>query len=94
MGCRPVSSRLTPIRLRAVPFNITIVKAYAPTSDCDDNERGEFYDKLQNAIDQTLKDILVVQGDWNSKVSRMLVKMTRHLWTLCDDDKNERGLCL
>ena len=26
MGCRPVSSRLITIRLRAVPFNITIVQ--------------------------------------------------------------------
>ena len=33
MGCRPVSSRLITIRLRAVLFNITIVRAYAPTSD-------------------------------------------------------------
>ena len=38
MGCRPVSSRLITIRLRAVPFNITVVQAYAPTSDYDDNE--------------------------------------------------------
>ena len=38
LGCRPVSSRLITIRLRAVPFNITIVQAYAPTSDYDDNE--------------------------------------------------------
>ena len=37
MGCRPVSSRLITIRLRAVPFNITIVQAYAPTSDYNDN---------------------------------------------------------
>ena len=27
MGCHPVSSRLITIRLRAVPFNITIVQA-------------------------------------------------------------------
>ena len=33
MGCRPVSSRLITIRLREVPFNITIVQAYALTSD-------------------------------------------------------------
>ena len=33
MGCHPVSSRPITIRLRAVPFNITIVQAYAPTSD-------------------------------------------------------------
>ena len=50
MGCRPVSSRLITIRLRAVPFNITIVQVYAPTSDYDGNEIKEFYDQLQNAI--------------------------------------------
>ena len=65
MKCHPVSSRLITIHLRAVPFNITTVQAYAPTSDYDDNEIEEFYDQLQNVIDQTpKKDILVVQGDW------------------------------
>ena len=29
-GCRPVSSRLITICLRAVPFNITIVQMYPP----------------------------------------------------------------
>ena len=71
MGCRPVSSRLVTIRPRAVPFNITIVQAYAPTSDYDNNEIEEFYDQLQNVVDQTpKKDILVVQGDWNAKVGK------------------------
>ena len=59
IGCRPVSSRLITIRLRAVPFNITIVRAYAPTSDYDDKKIEEFYEKLQNVIDQTSKDIVV-----------------------------------
>ena len=45
MGYRPVSSRLITIRLRAVPFNITIVQACAPTSDYDDNKIEEFYDQ-------------------------------------------------
>ena len=67
MGCRPVTSRFITIRLRAVPFTITIVQAYAPTSDYNDNKIEEFYDQLQNVIGQTpKKDILVVQGDWNA----------------------------
>ena len=71
MGCRPVSSRLITIHLRAVPFNIKIVQAYAPMSDYDDNETEEFYDQLQNVIDQTpKKDIIVVQGDWNANVGK------------------------
>ena len=61
MGCRPVSSRLITIHLRA------IVQANAPTSDYDNNNIEEFYDQLQNVIDQTpKKDILVVRGDWNA----------------------------
>ena len=71
MGCRPVFSRFITIRLRAVPFNITIVQAYAPTSDYDDNKIEEFYDKLQNVFDQKpKKDILVVQGDRNAQVGK------------------------
>ena len=56
MGCRPVSSRLITICLRAVPFNITIVQAYTPTSDYDDNEIEKFYDQLEIVIDQTPKN--------------------------------------
>ena len=55
MGRRPVSSRLNTIRLRAVPFNITIVQAYAPTSDHDDNEVEKFYDQPEDVINQTQK---------------------------------------
>ena len=96
MGCHPVSSRLITIRLRAVPFNITIVQAYAPTSDYDDNKIEEFYDQLQNVIDQTpKKDILVVQGDWNAKVGRDACRNWQGICgPFCNDDTNERGLRL
>ena len=57
------------VRLRASPFNITIIQVYAPTSNYDDNEVDEFYRELQSLVDQTPKqDIQVVQGDWNAKV--------------------------
>ena len=36
-------------------MNITVVQAYAPTSDYADNEIEGFYDQLQNVIDQTPK---------------------------------------
>ena len=63
-----VFRRLITIHLRAVPCNITVAQAYAPTSDYDDSEIEEFYDQLENVIDQKLKkNILVVQGDLNAK---------------------------
>ena len=96
MGCRPVSSRLITICLRAVPFNIIIVQVYAPTSDYDDNETEEFYDQPQNVIDQTPKnDILVVQGNWNAKVGKYACGNWQGICKrFCNDDTNERGLRL
>ena len=70
--------------------------AYAPTLDHDDNEIEEFYDQLQNVIDQTpRKDILVVQGDWNAKVGRDACGNWHGICgPFCDDDTNERRLRL
>ena len=68
IGYRPISSRLMTVRLRANPFNITMIQVYAPTSSYDDSEVDVFYRELQSLVDQTPKqDILVVQGDWNAK---------------------------
>ena len=96
MGCRPVSSRLITIRLRAVHFNITIVLMYVPTSNYEDNEIEEFYDQLQNVIDQTpKKDILVVQGVWNAKVGKDACGNWQGIGgPFCNNDRNERGLRL
>ena len=71
LGCRPVSSRLILIRPRAAPFNITIIQVYAPSSGHDDSEVDHFYLQLQETIDKTQKkEILVVHGDWKSKVGK------------------------
>ena len=50
MGCRPVSSKLITIRIRASPFNIKIIQAYAPSSDYNDDAGEEFYDHLQEIL--------------------------------------------
>ena len=50
MGCRPVSSRLITIRLKASPLNTTIIQAYAPTTDYDDDDIEDFCDQLQEVI--------------------------------------------
>ena len=99
-GCclrmQPVSSRLISIRLRAAPFNITIIQVYAPTSGHVDSEVDHFYQQLQETIDKTpKKDILVVQGDWNAKVG----KDAQADWgevcgPYCNVETNERGLRL
>ena len=94
MGCRPVSSRLITIRLRVVPFNITVGHTYTPKSDCDHNEIKEFYDQLLNVIDQTSKrGVLVVHGDLKAKVGKDAFANWQGMRGLfCNNDINEGGL--
>ena len=93
LGCRQTSSRLISIRLRASPFNMTIVQVYAPTSDASDDTIEEFYSQLQdivNSIDK--KDILIIQGDWNSKVGVDATEdWGNHCGPSCNATTNERG---
>ena len=66
IDCYPISNRLITILLRAKPFKITIIKAYAPTSAYSYEDVEVFYEELQKVLNKTpKKDILVVQGDRN-----------------------------
>ena len=96
MGCRPVSSQLITIRLKASPFNITIIQAYARTTDYNDDDIEDFYDQLQEVIDQMpKKDILVVQGDWNVKIGEDASTNWKGICgQYCNPETNERGLRL
>ena len=38
MSCQPISSRFICMRLKATPFNITIIQAYAPTTEYSDEQ--------------------------------------------------------
>ena len=47
-------------------FNITIIQAYAPTSNTEEAEVERF---LQDLLELTpKKDVLFIIGDWNAKV--------------------------
>ena len=93
---RLVSSWLITIRLKAPPFTITIIQTYAPTTDYDDDDTEDFYDQLQEVIDQApKKDVLVVQGDWNAKIGEDASKNWRGTCgQYCNPETNERGLRL
>ena len=51
------------------PFNITVIQAYAPTTNTEEAEVKEFYEDLQDFLELTLKkDVFFIIGDWNAKV--------------------------
>ena len=54
-----------------------------------------FCDQIQNVIDQTLKAIIVVQGDWNAKARKDVYENWQGICSpFCYDETNERGLRL
>ena len=94
--CKPVSSRHIAIRLKATPFNLTIIQVYAPTTEASDETIEDFYSQLDDMIRETpKKDILIILGDWNAKIGTDAYEN----WSLtmgpyCNDRTNDRGLRL
>ena len=57
------------VRSQGKPFNITVIQAYAPTSNSEEAEVEQFYEDLQDLLELTpKKNVLFIIGDWNAKV--------------------------
>ena len=57
------------VRFKGKPFNITVIQAYAPTSNAEEAEVEWFYEDLRDLLELTpKKDVLFIIGDWNGKV--------------------------
>ena len=55
------------VRFQGKPFSITVIQAYAPTSNAEEAE--QFYEELQDLLGLTpKKDVLFIIGNWNAKV--------------------------
>ena len=57
------------VRFQGKPFNITVIQAYAPTSNVEEAEVQRFYEDLKDLLELTpQKDVLFITGDWTAKV--------------------------
>ena len=57
------------VHFQGKPFNITVIQVYAPSSNTEDAEVGQFYEDLQDLLEPTPKrDVLFIIGGWNAKV--------------------------
>ena len=57
------------VRFQGKPFNITVIPAYAPTSNAEEADVERFYEDLQDLLELTpQKDVLLIIEDWNAKV--------------------------
>ena len=69
LGYNLKNDRMISVRFQGNPFSITIIQAYAPTSNDEEAEVERFYKDLQDLFEVTPgKDVLFITGDWNAKV--------------------------
>ena len=63
LGCSLKHDRMSSVRFQGKPFNITVIQVYAPTSNAEDAEVAQFYEDLQDLLEQTpKKDVLFIKG--------------------------------
>ena len=69
LGCNLKNNRMISVHFQGKPFNITVIQAYAPTSNTEEAEVEWFYEDLQDLLELTpKKDVFYIIGDWNAKV--------------------------
>ena len=69
VGCNLKNDRMISVCFQGKPFIITVIQAYAPTSNTEEAEVEWFYEDLQDLLELTpKKDVLFIIGDWNAKV--------------------------
>ena len=57
------------------PFNITVIQAYAPTTNPKEVKAEWFYQDLQDLRELTpKKDVLFIIGDWKAKVESQEIR--------------------
>ena len=69
LGCNLKNDRMNSVHFQGKPFNIIIIKIYAPTSNAEGAEVEWFYEDLQDFLElRPKKDVLFITGVWNAKV--------------------------
>ena len=97
LGCSFKTDRMISVRFQDKPFNITVIQAYAPTSNAEEAEVERFYQDLQDLLELTpKKDVLLIIGDWNEKVgSQETLRETGKFGLLVQNEAGQRltALC-
>ena len=78
LGCNLKNNRMISVHFQGKPFNITVIQAYAPTSNAEEAEVEQFYEDLQDILELApKKDVLFIIGT-------AAAKSLQSCLTLCD----------
>ena len=68
LGCNLKNDRMISVRFQGKLFNITVIQAYASTSNAEEAEAEWFCEDLQDLLELTPEeDVLFITGNWNAK---------------------------
>jgi exonuclease III len=69
LECEPVNDRLFRLRIRGKFSNLTIISVHALAEDKEEEEKAEFYRKLERICSRVPKyELLLIMGGFNAKV--------------------------
>ena len=69
LGCNLKNDRMISVHFQGKPFNLTVIQAYAPTSNAEEAEFERSYEDQQDILELTpKKDVHFITGDWNANV--------------------------
>ena len=79
------------VRFQGNPFNITVIKVYAPTTEAKEAEVDQFYEDLEDLLELTpKKDVLFLTRGWNSKVGSQDLPGVTGKFSLGEQNEGQR----
>ena len=94
LGCNLKNDSMISVHFQGKPFNITVIQAYAPTSNTEEAEVERLCEDLQDLLELTpKKDVLFIIGDWNTKVeSQEILGVTSKFGLGVQNEAGERQI--
>ena len=72
-----ISDRVLYVRIRAAPFNISLIEVYGPTTEATDEEVEEFYDQIRTALEISQSQDVVFRDATVTVNNRLTVTVSR-----------------
>ena len=79
------------VHFQGKPFNITVIQAYAPTTEAKEAEVDQFYEDLEDLLELTPKKDVLLIVDWNAKVGSQEITGVRGSFGLGVQMKQGKG---
>ena len=88
---RSTNSRIMSVTLRGHHLNTTVIQVYAPDTSHSDEDVEDFYQQLEDEVEKANGDIVIVMGDFNSKIGNNNQGYEDVMGKFGLGERNERG---